>query len=314
MPSLEPGKGDSYSFSASKRWWIFLPIATLVLVLIVLVHETNEDANIIVQSQTLTNAESSIQKHKEWAGYDVTLRSPPPIPIRGVEFNKTLSKERKNLNYEGGGEPEHVGGYKDNDTETYDPLLWTWMVNILQVSSLIDVGCGIGISTRWFLDNGVNATCVEGSPSAVKISHVPNNVVEHDYTKGPWWDSDKIYDVAWTCEFLEHVDFKYVANYMATFSRARLVFATHSFWGGWHHVLVRESWWWVQLFKDYGFEYLPEPSERARHIRRDRQTHFRVSGMIFRNLRFRWTEDFEKNYFYKVHDWEFIGTPPGKAW
>jgi len=70
------------------------------------------------------------------------------------------------------------------------------MVNILGVSSMIDVGCGRGISTKWFLDNGVDSICVEGSPSAVKSSTIPGHVIEHDYTKGPWWDHTKVYDIA----------------------------------------------------------------------------------------------------------------------
>jgi len=60
------------------------------------------------------------------------------------------------------------------------------MINILGVSSVIDVGCGVGVSSKWFLDNGVNVTCVEGSPSGVQNSLVPEIVVEHDYSKGPW--------------------------------------------------------------------------------------------------------------------------------
>jgi len=113
------------------------------------------------------------------------LTSPPPRSIRGVEVNKTLLEERKRYQYQGEGEPEHVGGFKYNDTDTFDPLLWTWMVNVLAVSSLIDVGCGVGVSTRWFLDHGVDATCVEGSPSGVNRSLVPENVIEHDYSLGP---------------------------------------------------------------------------------------------------------------------------------
>ena len=61
------------------------------------------------------------------------------------------------------------------------------MVEYLGIKSLLDVGCGIGISTSWFILHGLDYVhCVEGSHDAVEKSllprlndagNVPNNTI-----------------------------------------------------------------------------------------------------------------------------------------
>jgi 2-polyprenyl-3-methyl-5-hydroxy-6-metoxy-1,4-benzoquinol methylase len=311
MQSSKQGRNESRGFCPSRRAVIVSLIICLLLVLVMLGRESLDALD---TNPLFTHSNELSLQAPEWLGFDVTLKSPAAIPIRGVKSDAKLLDERKKLSYEGEGEPEHIGGFKKNDSQSFEPQLWTWMINILRVSSLIDVGCGVGISTKWFLDNGVNVTCVEGSPSAVQNSLVPERVVEHDYTQGPWWDSDKIYDAVWSCEFLEHVDPQHIANYMATFSRARMVFATHAIWGGWHHVVIRETWWWVQIFKDYGFEYMPELTKKSKDvITKEGGSYFRRRGMVYRNLRYPWKTDFESVYFHARRDWSNIGLPPSQA-
>lgn len=107
----------------------------------------------------------------------------------------------------------------------------------LGVKSLVDVGCGKGVSTSWFVTHGVDTICVEGSHDAVSQSIVPNakeRVVEHDFSRGPWWP-ERTVDAAWAVEFTEHVGRNYQPNYLTAFRKAALVFVTHSNWGGWHH-------------------------------------------------------------------------------
>ena len=78
------------------------------------------------------------------------------------------------------------------------------MVTYYGVKSLVDVGCGKGVSTSWFVLHGLDfVQCVEGSHDAVSQSIVPNSkkhVVEHDFSRGPWWP-DRTVDAAWAVEF-----------------------------------------------------------------------------------------------------------------
>ena len=139
------------------------------------------------------------------------------------------------------------------------------MVEWLGVKSLLDVGCGIGTSTSWFVSHGLDyVQCVEGSHDAVTKSLLPKlprwkegMVVEHDFSRGPWWP-DRTVDVAWSVEFLEHVGRNYQHNYLAAFRKAALIFVTHSNWGGWHHVEVHDEKWWRARMEMMGFLYSDE--------------------------------------------------------
>ena len=108
--------------------------------------------------------------------------------------------------YGGVGDKPHLGGFTDLDHHGVSPAVWKWMVNYLGVHSLLDVGCGRGISTSWFYFHGVDVLCVEGSHHAVESTVMPDPglIVEHDFSRGPWWP-DKTYDAIWCVEFLEHV-------------------------------------------------------------------------------------------------------------
>lgn len=120
------------------------------------------------------------------------------------------------------------------------------MISYLGIRSLLDLGCGRGISTSWFVTHGLDyVVCAEGSHDAVTqsllptIEHIPNNtkydLIEHDFSLGPWWPKQTV-DVAWSVEFTEHVGRNFQMNYHTAFRKAALIFVTHSNWGGWHHV------------------------------------------------------------------------------
>ena len=54
-----------------------------------------------------------------------------------------------------------------NDSGTYEPELWRWMHAQLNVTKILDVGCGMGISTDFFLRQGMRPVCLEGSKEAI---------------------------------------------------------------------------------------------------------------------------------------------------
>lgn len=178
--------------------------------------------------------------------------SVPNLPsIR--EANAKVDQERKI--YGGAGDKLHLGGFTAIDAEGISPGVWTYMLEKLGVRSVLDVGCGPGISSRWFLEHGADVLCVEGSHDAVTQSYLPSsNIVEHDYARGAWWPN-RTFDAAWSVEFLEHVSLQYHPNYIATFRKAAILFVTSSRWGGWHHVEVHQDDWWIRKYESYGFRY-----------------------------------------------------------
>ena len=234
--------------------------------------------------------------------YDLTMPSPPAI--RGhfdAAVDKLGSAEKRGI-YGGEGDPDHLGGFTANDTMGQSPALWTYMIKYINTRSLVDVGCGRGISTKFFLERNVDVLCVEGSHDAIKKSLIPlDKIVEHDFSQGPWWPS-KTYDVAWSVEFLEHVGRQYARNYLPIFHRSALMFVTYSNWGGWHHVEVHplmklknkariDNHYWVNRMKAQGFVHLEKYTEYMRRASKLSQPegfngqHLWLTMMVFLNPR-----------------------------
>lgn len=146
--------------------------------------------------------------------------------------------------YGGKGDKAHLGGFTDYDPQGVSNNTFNLLLGIIGVRSVLDVGCGKGVSTAYFNSFGADVLCVEGSKDAIKQSLLPpERIVEHDFSRGPWWPAnDKTFDAVWAVEFLEHIGRPHIPNYLPIFRRAALLFVTHSGWGGWHHVEVHASW------------------------------------------------------------------------
>jgi hypothetical protein len=163
---------------------------------------------------------------------------------------------------------KHLGGFTVFDVNGVSPSVWKYMVESLGVHSLLDVGCGRGTSTTWFLKHGVDILCAEGSHDAYEKTFLPDpatQMVEHDFSRGPWWP-EKTYDAVWAVEFLEHVNVQYHFNYITAFRKAALLFVSSSRWGGWHHVEVHQDEWWIRKYESYGFHYDEFLTQKVRSI------------------------------------------------
>jgi len=191
------------------------------------------------------------------------------LPSIRIE-NASLLRARRN--YGGVGDKVHLGGFNGNiDAGGLSPALFRHMIEDLGVHSFLDIGCGRGFSTSWFSMHGADVLCVEGSHDAVEKSVLPdpsNQVVEHDFSRGPWWP-EKTYDVAWSVEFLEHVNVQYHYNYVTALRKAALIFVTSSSGAGWHHVEVHKSDWWIQKYESYGFKYDDKLTQRVKNWAKD---------------------------------------------
>lgn len=188
------------------------------------------------------------------------------LPSVRISAKESVKIDRKI--YGGEGDKAHLGGFTSFDPHGVSPTLWKHMVEWLGVKSLLDVGCGIGTSTAWFVTHGLEfVQCVEGSHDAVTKSLLPKlpqwkkeMIVEHDFSRGPWWP-DRTVDVVWSVEFLEHVGRNFQHNYFTAFRKAALIFVTHSNWGGWHHVEVHDEKWWRARMEMMGFIYSEDLTE-----------------------------------------------------
>jgi len=219
--------------------------------------------------------------------------SPPARPSPRVDvasISDTKSGHALRGIYGGKGDKLHLGGFTEIDPEGISPKLWRDMMEYFGVKTLLDVGCGRGLSTSWFFMQGVDVQCVEGSHDAITRNVLPElitqkmmdegdvtkgspevqaeiskRLVEHDFSLGPYWPEDTV-DAVWSVELLEHISRNFQPNYLTAFKKAALLFVTHSNWGGWHHTEVHDDAWWRARMEMHGFVYSEEYTKRVRKL------------------------------------------------
>jgi hypothetical protein len=153
------------------------------------------------------------------------------------------------------------------DVGTWAPQVWDKLIEIYNPKTMIDVGCGAGFSTKYFIDKGINSMGVEGFLTAINESKIKEFIHVHDYVESEFIP-EKEYDMAWCCEFVEHVEEIYSENFMKTFSKCKVVAMTHAVPGqpGFHHVNCQPSEYWISKFKNYGFSYNEDLSKECREL------------------------------------------------
>lgn len=158
-------------------------------------------------------------------------------------------------------EHPHLGGFaKGGDAGSYSPELWAWLLRYRKVRSVIDVGCGEGHELAWFRDQGCRVLGVEGIPQD------DSDIVQHDYTQGPYRPRHR-FDLCWSCEFVEHVEERYVPNFLATFRAAKLLVMTAAMGvGGHHHVHLRPSDYWIRRLERDGWRFDRRLTKRLREL------------------------------------------------
>lgn len=182
----------------------------------------------------------------------------------------------------------HLGGFRiGGDEATTYPDLWTWLVNDYKVESVIDVGCGDGVAVRFF------ETLLPGS--VIGVDGVPqpaDNIFHHDFTDDEWVPKSSgfqllpKYDLVWCVEFVEHVEEKFIPNFLETFKFAKTILMTHAMPGqqGHHHVNLRTPTYWIGCMAAIGYRRDEELTKKTRELsglNKSPFNHFARSGMAF---------------------------------
>lgn len=178
---------------------------------------------------------------------------------------------------------KHLGGYiHKGDPNTYATEVWDWMINN-NIKTVIDVGCGEGHSTKYFLDKGIEIIGVEGGENAYNNSPAKDNLILHDYIEGPFTPK-KRYDAVWCCEFVEHIEEQYAENFLMTFDLADKIFMTHAIVGqeGYHHVNCQNSDYWITKIEARGFKYNNDLSLHLRSI--TNKMHVKNTLLVFEKI------------------------------
>ena len=178
----------------------------------------------------------------------------------------------------------HLGGYlRGGDPGSFCPRLWKWLIENEGVSAMIDVGCGEGSAVRWFREHGCQVIGIDG------IEQDDPDITTHDYTTGPWpfrvrgTRMEAATDLIWCCEFVEHVEERYIPNFLETFLMGELVLMTHAKpgQGGHHHVNCQPSEYWIERLSEIDFVFDQELTEKT-HELVEPGHYYSWSGLAFR--------------------------------
>jgi trans-aconitate methyltransferase len=186
----------------------------------------------------------------------------------------------------------HLGGfvardaqYPNGDPMTYTPAVWQYLLETFNPLGFIDVGCGEGHAVRWFRRalHPSYVLGIDGCKAAIDNTVAKGNVMWHDFTQGPspLARTQIPNQLIWSCEFVEHVEEKYLANILDTFNRATFVAMTHAFPGqpGHHHVNCQLPEYWVEKMKTIGFRLNREVTDKSRELAEP--SHWKRSGLVF---------------------------------
>ncbi len=149
--------------------------------------------------------------------------------------------------------PTHLGGHLNKTHTDLGAMLFA--KDVLAVRSMIDVGCGPGGQVALAKNLNIASMGIDGD---WQVDKVCDSIYIHDFADGPWKDwYEQGYDLGWSVEFLEHVEEKYLTNFMPIFTKCRYVFVTHATPGqpGHHHVNCQDRDYWIAVFNNYHLTY-----------------------------------------------------------
>lgn len=176
--------------------------------------------------------------------------------------------------------PEHLGG---SEGETHiDEGALKFIIGATGASSMLDVGCGPGGMVHYAHTQGMLAWGVDGDTTLER--RVPVHI--HDFTTGPVALKRK-FDLCWCVEFVEHVEEKYMDNYIQAFQACKFLMMTHAYpgQGGHHHVNEQDTPYWIDKLTQAGFIFEREMTAHIRHASTMKQRYVRQHGLFFRNGR-----------------------------
>lgn len=173
---------------------------------------------------------------------------------------------------------KHLGGHADI-THIDDGILE--MAKKLNFKTMLDIGCGPGGMVQRSKEFGIMSEGIDGYPGKNQISDIKINI--HDFTIGKF-DHQLEFDLAWSCEFVEHVEERYLPNFMHSFQKCKNVFMTYAPPGtpGHHHVNCRPEQYWKDVFYSYGFVYDEELTKELRNKSTMKRDFVRKCGLVFR--------------------------------
>lgn len=176
--------------------------------------------------------------------------------------------------------PPHLGGSAGD--MHMDIGAFEYLKSKFSIESMVDLGCGLGGMVDYANEKGVGAIGIDGDWTLP-----PKDTVRlHDFTKGPFlFPIQPTFDLAWSTEFVEHVEPRYVANYAAMFQRCKYICFTHAVpgQGGHHHVNCQPKDYWVFVMHHFNIMIDEEATAGVRKASTMKNNFMRDTGLVFVN-------------------------------
>ena len=177
----------------------------------------------------------------------------------------------------------HLGGfYTTVDKASHCPEMFKYLVENLDINSVLDIGCGMGYQMQEFMKYCDEVVGVDGSEYATSNSPVKESIFKHDFSIGELETEDR-FDLCWCCEFVEHVREEFRDNFLSSFAFCKYVAMTHAVpgQGGHHHVNCQPREYWVEHMSRFGFEFDEELTDQLKELA-GKGTHYGNTGLFFR--------------------------------
>jgi len=129
------------------------------------------------------------------------------------------------------------------------------------------IGCGTGRSLDYFLSKGIDAIGIEGSGKVISKAKHPERILHYDLNHE--LSLHRKFDLLWSYEFVEHIHPKFVHRLMKTFSRHSdtvVISAAHPGQGGDGHFNEQPAAYWIELFRNEGYEFNREKTDLLRSM------------------------------------------------
>ena len=141
------------------------------------------------------------------------------------------------------------------------------ILNEFHPKSILDIGCGTGVSLQYFLQKNIDAIGVENSRLAIRKSSVSEKIIRHNLKKK--FNLNKKFDLVWSFEVIEHIHPQFEPIFLKSLvshSDRVIISAARPGQGGHGHFNEQLPEYWIKKFSDLQFHLNHKMTERLRNI------------------------------------------------
>lgn len=178
-----------------------------------------------------------------------------------------------------GSEPHLGGNVAQGDPFTFSPSVWEYAINRFALTSVLDLGSGMGYAAEFFFRRGMRVIAADGLRENVRHAIYPTMKV--DLCRSA---VQCRVDLVHCQEVVEHIEEKYLDNLLSSLCCGKYVLLTHALPGqlGHHHVNLQPREYWVEHMARRGYSCLEEDSERIRRLASAEGARYvATSGLLF---------------------------------